>query len=83
MSKRSINPAADGLYGQGTYSDAGIDVTIQVRFFKLETASAAQGSMRLQVWLRHWWLDDRLRLGPGCIRQYHRARHERSYKRGA
>jgi len=64
VSTRSKNPAADSLFGEGNYSDAGTDVALQVRFFKLETVAITTGSMRIGLWLREWWNDERLAWDP-------------------
>eukprot|EP00966_Prymnesium_polylepis_P117613 2719203-Prymnesium_polylepis.1 len=32
--------------------------------YKLESVTTSKGSMRLHVWLRHRWFDDRLRWDP-------------------
>lgn len=44
----------------GHYSDAGTDVLLSVRFFKVQSVVAAEGKMRLKVWLRMNWVDTRL-----------------------
>lgn len=36
-------------------------VGVQIRFFKVEGVRAAEGSMRLKIWLRLTWSDERLR----------------------
>jgi hypothetical protein len=92
-SKRTVDPLGDRLVGEGNYSDAGADVSIQarvrcdrppfapfasapldhrpptaaptqIRFFKLEEVSITTGSMRIQVWVRHSWVDERLAWDP-------------------
>ena len=45
---------------QGHYSAAGTDVNVQVRFFKVENINLAEGSMRIKIWMRMRWTDDRL-----------------------
>ena len=41
-------------------SDAGTDVQIQLRVFKVDAVDAAHGQMSLKIWLRHSWVDKRL-----------------------
>jgi len=41
-------------------SDAGTDIKVQVRVFKVEEIAAANGRMTLKVWLRSKWRDERL-----------------------
>ena len=41
-------------------SEAGTDVKVQLRVFKVESVAAANGQMRLKVWLRQNWKDERL-----------------------
>lgn len=48
----------------GHYSDAGTDVKIGVRFFKVMAVEAAKGTMKLKVWLRYSWVDARLAWEP-------------------
>lgn len=45
---------------------AGTDVTVQIRFFKVNEVSAADGRMALKVWLRNTWNDDRLSWEPSA-----------------
>jgi len=45
-------------------SQAGTDVSVQVRFFKLEAVEAAFGRMRIKVWWRMKWQDQRLKWDP-------------------
>ena len=47
-----------GSYAQ--YSGAGTDVELQVRFFKLDAVHASDGHIRLKVWFRMQWYDERL-----------------------
>jgi len=42
------------------YSDAGTDVKMQVRFFKVRSVLAADGMMSIKVWNRMTWKDTRL-----------------------
>lgn len=55
MSKRG--PSAFG-------SEAGTDVSLQLRFFKLDSVEAALGKMSVKVWWRMKWKDDRLSWDP-------------------
>lgn len=41
-------------------SDAGTDIKVQIRVFKVEEIAAANGRMTLKVWLRSKWRDERL-----------------------
>ena len=41
-------------------SEAGTDVNMQIRFFKVESIKAAEGSMRIKIWYRQNWVDERL-----------------------
>ena len=41
------------------YSKAGVDVAMQLRFFKVESVMAADGRMTLKVWMRLSWTDRR------------------------
>jgi hypothetical protein len=45
-------------------SAAGTDVSMQIRFYKIESVEAARGHMNLKVWLRYSWHDDRLSWDP-------------------
>lgn len=49
---------------QNNYSAAGTDVRLQVRFFKVETVAVATGMMRVKIWLRCEWRDERLTWDP-------------------
>ena len=39
-----------------TVSAAGTDVSVQIKFFKVESVSQADGQMRLKVWVRMEWV---------------------------
>ena len=41
-------------------SDAGTDIQLQLRVFKVDAVDAAHGQMSLKIWLRHSWVDKRL-----------------------
>ena len=47
-----------------TYSKAGADVALQLRFFKVDEITVSEGSMRLKVWWRQRWTDTRLAWDP-------------------
>ena len=47
-----------------SYSAAGTDVQLQLRFFKVESVTPAAGQMRTKVWWRSWWADERLSWDP-------------------
>ena len=53
--------AATASGSLGHYSDAGTDVSLDVRFFKVESVLPAEASMRLKVWVRMAWTDTRLK----------------------
>lgn len=46
------------------YSGTGTDVGMQIRFFKVMNVKAAEGSMKLKVWVRMYWKDARLAWNP-------------------
>ena len=46
--------------GNVAASEAGTDVKIQMRVFKVSSIEAANGRMSIKVWLRHSWQDTRL-----------------------
>merc|ERR1719506_313498 len=50
------NRSASGV----EYSGAGSDIAVQIRFFKVESVRASHGDMRLKIWLRMYWYDERL-----------------------
>ena len=52
--KSKRRPAQD--YG----TQAGTDVSVEMRVFKVESLNPAEGAMRLKVWLQMSWHDDRL-----------------------
>jgi hypothetical protein len=62
---KSYNKAVPPISGRSAiYSQAGTDVQIQLRFFKLESVDVARGNMRIKVWLRMKWVDQRLQWHP-------------------
>ena len=71
---KSYNKAIPPISGRSaTYSQAGTDVQIQLRFFKLESVDAARGNMRIKVWLRMKWVDQRLQWHPAKYGGSHRS----------
>ena len=48
----------------GNLTEAGTDVAVQLRVFKVEAVDATSGSMDIKVWLRLSWQDDRLAWNP-------------------
>ena len=61
--KSNRSATSDVRYG-GYYSDAGTDVHMQIRFFKVQNVDAANGKMTLKVWHRLRWSDTRLAWNP-------------------
>ena len=61
----------------GHYSDSGSDIQVGIRFFKVEQVNAAAASMRLKVWVRMSWVDERLAWNPadygGITKAWYRA----------
>ena len=58
---KNVPPEGDRcLKNSQCYSDAGTDVALQIRFFKVQAVEAAKGSMTLKVWWRMQWRDTRL-----------------------
>ena len=47
-----------------TFSNAGTDVGLQIRFFKMESVNMAEGTMSVKVWMRMSWVDTRLAWNP-------------------
>ena len=47
-----------------TDSQAGTDVKVQLRIFKIESLDQSAGQLKLKVWLRFWWHDLRLSWDP-------------------
>mmetsp|Transcript_54036 Transcript_54036/g.126832 ORF Transcript_54036/g.126832 Transcript_54036/m.126832 type:complete len:689 (-) Transcript_54036:31-2097(-) len=66
-----VPPESDRLEN---YSGAGTDVEMQINFFKVQGVDASTGQMRLKVWVRMGWIDQRLSWDPaeyGNISQVH------------
>ena len=49
---------------QSSWSRAGTDVKLQLRFFKVESVDITTSSMSLKVWFRLSWIDERLSWDP-------------------
>ena len=58
--ERAVPPASIRNPAQNYVSESGTDVNVQIRFFKVEAIQAHRGSMRLKIWFRLTWKDDRL-----------------------
>ena len=56
-------PPPDANRG-AAHSEAGTDVSVQLRVFKLEEVNVNMGFMKVKVWVRMSWRDDRLRWNP-------------------
>ena len=50
----------------GEYSQAGTDVEMSIKFFKVQEIDAAAGAMELKIWLRMTWSDTRLSWDPAA-----------------
>ena len=59
---KAVPPTSTRIAGYG--SQAGTDVALQLRFFKLENVNAAQGQLSVKVWWRMQWSDTRLAWDP-------------------
>ena len=72
-SDRSVTASTEAGY----YSASGTDVKLSIRFFKVEQVDPATATMRLKVWVRMTWKDDRLAWDPqaygGVNQTYYRA----------
>ena len=47
-----------------SYSQAGTDVELQIRFFKILSVTPSSGTLELKVWYRMMWQDERLAWDP-------------------
>ena len=74
-----VPPTSNRSASGADYSDSGTDVNIQIRFFKVQVVSAAEGWMRLKVWMRMQWVDSRLAWDPsqygGVTTTYYQGDH--------
>mgnify|MGYP002840958595 CR=1 FL=1 len=59
-----VMPPSSVRTGEHNYSKAGSVIYIQTRFFKVKEINAAEGQMRLKVWFRLTWTDERLAWNP-------------------
>ena len=55
-----LPPTSNRSASGSSYSGAGTDVSMQIRFFKVQQVQAGIGTMRIKVWLRMSWIDTRL-----------------------
>ena len=60
----AVPPTSQRSSGFSPYSEAGTDVSVQMRFFKVMSVSTSEGKMMLRVWLRLAWTDTRLSWDP-------------------
>ena len=61
---KTVPPHSHRVGQRSVNSTVGTDVSLAVRFFKLESITTAEGSMRIHVWVYHAWQDDRLKWNP-------------------
>ena len=59
---KGVPPSSDRDGYSNSY--AGADISMAIRFFKVESVHAAEGRMTLKVWLRMSWYDERLSWDP-------------------
>ena len=59
-----VVPPVSQRHAYVNYSSAGTDVRLEIRFFKIESVLETEGRMRLKVWLRMRWQDERLAWNP-------------------
>ncbi len=59
-----VMPPTSTRTGAQNYSQAGTVVQVQTRFFKVREVSASSGHMKLKVWFRTKWVDERLSWDP-------------------
>ena len=62
---KAVPPRSAHDPAQDYSSESGTDVSVQTRFFKVQSIEATAGSMRLKVWFRLTWMDHRLSWEPG------------------
>jgi hypothetical protein len=58
---RILPPTSNRSESGDHYSNAGTTVSIQIRFFKVQEVNAVEGTMRLKIWMRLGWQDERLK----------------------
>ena len=56
--------SAERISQYAAHAGMGTDVALQIRFFKIESVEQAAQRMRLKVWLRMQWVDERLKWDP-------------------
>ena len=56
--------SAERISQYAAHAGMGTDVALQIRFFKIESVEQAAQRMRLKVWLRMQWVDERLQWDP-------------------
>ena len=61
---RRTPPTAARAADANTTSAYGTDVSLQVRFFKVQEVAPNTGTMRVKVWVREQWVDPRLSWDP-------------------
>ena len=61
LAEKVIPPRSERL---SQYSQAGTDVDVQLRFIKVESVKHAEGRLRVKVWMRTYWVDERLSWDP-------------------
>jgi hypothetical protein len=61
-----VPPESDRSASGTSYSGAGTDVTMEIRFLKVVTVRAAEGAMVVKVWVRMGWQDLRLSWDPAA-----------------
>ena len=59
---KGVPPSSDRDGFSNSY--AGADISMAIRFFKVDSVHAAEGRMSLKVWLRMSWSDERLSWDP-------------------
>ena len=60
-----IAPPLSDRSGLGVdFSSAGTDVRLNVRFFKVQGVEPNKGTMRIKVWVKEKWVDQRLAWNP-------------------
>ena len=60
----TVPPASTRSVNYSAFSETGTDVQIQIRLFKVHTVNIAQSTMKLKVWVRMKWMDERLTWTP-------------------